>query len=194
MTRLASACTLKSARDNALLQIGFFGGMRRSELVAIKVEHVGWVPEGIEIMLPRSKTDQVGEGIIRAIPFSDGPCCPATALRAWLNAGDIEAGPVFRPISKWGVVAGAALGEGSVNDILAACAVLAGLDYVPDLSSHSLRRGMATSAYRAGADFRDIKKQGGWRHDGTVQGYIEEANRFTANAAGSLLRTRIKVS
>ncbi|SIR84753.1 Site-specific recombinase XerD [Janthinobacterium sp. TND4EL3] len=194
VTRLASACTLKSARDNALLQIGFFGGMRRSELVAIKVEHVGWVPEGIEIMLPRSKTDQVGEGIIRAIPFSDGPCCPATALRAWLNAGDIEAGPVFRPISKWGVVAGAALGEGSVNDILAACAVLAGLDYVPDLSSHSLRRGMATSAYRAGADFRDIKKQGGWRHDGTVQGYIEEANRFTANAAGSLLRTRIKVS
>ena len=36
------------------------------------------------------------------------------------------------------------------------------------LSSHSLRRGMATSAHRAGADFRDIKKQGGWRHDGTV--------------------------
>ena len=56
----------------------------------------------------------------------------------------------------------------------------------------SLRRGMATSAHRAGADFRDIKKQGGWRHDGTVQGYIEEASRFEENAAGSLLRTRIK--
>lgn len=56
----------------------------------------------------------------------------------------------------------------------------------------SLRRGMATSAHRAGADFRDIKKQGGWRHDWTVQGYIEEASRFEENAAGSLLRTRIK--
>ena len=99
---------------------------------------------------------------------------------------------MFRPISKWGVVADTALGEGSVNDVLAACAALAGLDYVPDLSSHSLRRGMATSAHRAGADFRDIKKQGGWRHDGTVQGYIEEASRFEDNAAGSLLRTRVK--
>ncbi|WP_257626432.1 hypothetical protein [Janthinobacterium sp. NKUCC06_STL] len=61
-----------------------------------------------------------------------------------------------------------------------------------DLSSHGLRRGMATSAHRAGADFHDSKKQGGWRHDGTVQGYIKEASRFEANAAGSLLRTRVK--
>jgi hypothetical protein len=66
------------------------------------------------------------------------------------------------------------------------------LDYVLDLSSHGLRRGMATSAHRAGADFHDSKKQGGWRHDGTVQGYIKEASRFAANAAGSLLRTRVK--
>jgi hypothetical protein len=165
--------------------------MRRSELVAIEVEHVGWAPEGIEIMLPRSKTDQQGEGIVKAIPYSDGPCCPAMALRAWLNAGGITAGPVFRPISKWGLVAGTALGVGSVNTILEDCATLAQLDYVLDLSSHSLRRGMATSAHRAGAYFRDIKKQGGWRHDGTVQGYIEEASRFEENAAGSLLRTRI---
>lgn len=102
------------------------------------------------------------------------------------------AGPVFRSISKWGTVASAALGVGSVNTILEDCATLVKLDYVLDLSSHSLRRGMATSAHRAGADFRDIKKQGGWRHDGTVQGYIEEASRFEENAAGSLLRTRLK--
>jgi hypothetical protein len=88
-------------------------------------------------------------------------------------------------------MASAALGVGSVNTILEDCATLAQLDYVPDLSSHS-RRGMATSAHRAGADFRDIKKQGGWRHDGTVQGYIEEASRFEENAAGSLLRARVK--
>jgi len=53
------------------------------------------------------------------------------------------------------------LGVGSVNTILEDCATLAQLDYVPDLSSHSQRRGMATSAHRAGADFRDITKQGG---------------------------------
>lgn len=61
-----------------------------------------------------------------------------------------------------------------------------------ELSSHSLGRGMATSVHRAGAEFRDIKKQGGWRHDGTVQDYIEEAGLFEENAAGSLLRSRVK--
>jgi hypothetical protein len=37
-----------------------------------------------------------------------------------------------------------------------------------------------------------LKNQGGWRHDGRVQGYIEEASRFEENAAGSLLHARIK--
>jgi site-specific recombinase XerD len=63
--------------------------------------------------------------------------------------------------------AGAALGASSVNAILAHRAAEAYLAYVPELSSHSLRRGMATTAHRTGADFRDIKRQGG-----TVQGYI----------------------
>ena len=35
VAQVASAGTLKAGRDNALLQIGFIGGMRRSELVAI---------------------------------------------------------------------------------------------------------------------------------------------------------------
>lgn len=143
-------------------------------------------------MLLRSKTDQLGEGIVKAIPYSAGPCCPATVLRAWLDAAGIGTGPVFRSISKWDVGGRIDLGVGSVNTVLENCATLAQLDYVPDLSSHSRRRGMATSAHRAGADFRDIKKQRGWRHDGTVQGYIEEASRFEENAAGSLLRARVK--
>ena len=83
-----------------------------------------------------------------------------------------------------------ALHEGSVNTILSARAEAAGLSYVPKMSSHSLRRGLATSAHRAGADFLEIKRQGGWRHDSTVHGYIEEARAFEENAAGSLLRRK----
>lgn len=192
MAALVSLDTLKAKRDNALLQVGFFGGFRRSELAGIAVEHLAWDAQGIVIAMPRSKTDQTGEGIVKAIPYSDGPCCPATVLRAWLNAGGVASGPVFRAITKWGVVGADALHPASVNVILADSAQLAKLGYVPELSSHSLRRGMATSAHRAGAEFRDIKKQGGWRHDGTVQGYIEEAEIFESNAAGSLLRSRVK--
>ena len=129
---------------------------------------------------------------MKAIPNSDGPCRPTTALRTWLDAAHITSGAVFRAISKWGVLGSDGLNPASVNAILAGAAQSAHLGYVPELSSHSLRRGMATSAYRAGADFRDIKKQRGWRHDGTVQGYIEEASLFEENAAGNLLRARVK--
>lgn len=190
VAHLASLDTLKARRDNALLQLGYFGGYRRSEIVSLDVTYVAWEPDGILITLPRSKTDQQGEGIVKAIPYGEGPCCPAAALRAWLDAAGIVSGPLFRPVSKWNEVGADALHAGSVNTILEACAKLIQLDYVPQLSSHSLRRGMATSAHRAGADFRDIKRQGGWRHDGTVQGYIEEAGRFEENAALALLRRK----
>jgi integrase len=190
VAHLASLDTLKARRDNALLQIGFFGGYRRSEVVSLDVANVAWESEGIVITLPRSKTDQEGEGIVKAIPYGDGPCCPATVLRAWLDAAAIVSGPLFRPVSKWKEVGTEALHAGSVNTILEVCAKMVALDYVPHLSSHSLRRGMATSAHRAGADPRDIKRQGGWRHDGTVQGYIEEAGQFEENAALSLLRRK----
>lgn len=87
----------------------------------------------------------------------------------------------------------AALHKGSVNTLLAARVEATGLLSVPLMSSHSLRRGLATSAYRAGADFLEIKRQGGWRHDGTVRGYIEEARAFEENAAGLLLRRKSSV-
>jgi integrase len=190
VAHLSALDTQKARRDNALLQIGFFGGYRRSELVSLQVEHIAWEPEGIVITLPRSKTDQRGEGIVKAVPFGDKHCCPPSALRAWLSAAGIASGPLFRTISRKDEVSPVPLHDASVNAILAAAAQAAGLDYVPDLSSHSLRRGMATSAHRAGAGFRDIKRQGGWRHDGTVLGYIEEAGLFEENAALALLRRR----
>ncbi|MEC5161377.1 MULTISPECIES: site-specific integrase [unclassified Janthinobacterium] len=190
VAQLAGLDTLKAKRDSALLQIAYFGGFRRSEIVSLDVSHLAWEREGLVITLPRSKTDQQGEGIVKAIPFGDGACCPARALRVWLAAAGIASGPLFRPLNQWGHLGERALGEGSVNAILEAGATLALLDYVPQLSSHSLRRGMATSAHRAGASFRDIKRQGGWRHDGTVHGYIEEAAQFEENAALSLLRRR----
>ncbi len=187
---LASLGTMKAIRDNALLQTGFFGAFRRSELVNIAVDDLEWEKEGVTIMLPRSKTDQTGEGIRKAIPFGGGQRCPVSALRMWLDQSKLTEGPIFRSISRWGHVGNSPLAPSSVNEILASAAELAGLSYVPELASHSLRRGMATSSYRAGAGIREIKRQGGWRHDGTVHGYIEEASKYEENAAGLLLGKR----
>jgi integrase len=189
---LVTQGTLKAIRDNALLQIGFFGGFRRSELVHIDMRDLDWDKEGLTIMLPRSKTDQTGEGIAKAIPHGSLPRCPVSALRTWLDQSKLTEGAVFRSVSRWGHIGTSPLDPASVNAILASAAELAGLSYVPELASHSLRRGMATSSYRAGAGIREIKRQGGWRHDGTVHGYIEEATRFQENAAGVLLGKQVK--
>lgn len=194
VTRLESNPSLIAIRNNALIQIGFFGALRRSELAALLVEELAWEPDGLVVTLTRSKTDQEGKGIIKAIPYGspDGICCPVKALKLWLEAANITSGPIFRRVTRWGVVGADPLYEGSINDILEACAKVAGLPYAPELSGHSLRRGLATSAHRCGADFQDIKRQGGWKHDGTVHGYIEEAGRFEANAALTLLRRKGK--
>ena len=60
-------------------------------------------------------------------------------------------------------------------------------DFVPDLSSHSFRRGLSTSAGREKVDFELIKKQGGWKSDATVWGYIEEGQQLTDNATTILM-------
>ena len=53
---------VKAARDRALLLVGFASAMRRSELVAVRVEHLTHLPNGVEIFLPSSKTDQEAQG------------------------------------------------------------------------------------------------------------------------------------
>ena len=189
VNHLASKAGLIAQRDNAVLQIAFFAALRRSELVALTVADLAWETEGLMITLPRSKTDQEGQGLVKAIPFGDpNGLCPATALKRWLAAAEITEGVIFRRVTRWGEVGDNALDAGSVNAILDANAKAAGLGQLTDLSSHSFRRGLATSAIRAGAAFADVKRQGGWKNDATVHGYIEEANRFVENAAGTLLK------
>jgi len=55
-------------RDRALLALGFAGAFRRSELVALEVDDLTEVPDGLRVRIRRSKTDQEGEGAEIAIP------------------------------------------------------------------------------------------------------------------------------
>jgi len=187
--------TLKNLRDQALIQIGYFGAFRRSELVGINVEDITWEPEGISIQLPRSKTDQTGEGMTRTIIKGTEKICPVTALEKWLTESGIETGHVFRSINRWGDIrdnledpSKNALYPGTVTDILKSIAKSSGLDFTDQLSSHSLRSGITTSAARENVNFRDIKKQGGWKSDSTVWEYIEAGQAFENNSSKIVLK------
>jgi integrase len=177
----------KTHRDRALIQVGFFGAFRRSELVSLQVADLDWVPEGLLITLPRSKTDPHGEGLTRALARGQGAVCPVRALKTWLTVAGIDQGPVFRPVNRWDQIQPRALYAGAVNVLLKETGEACGFDFTPELSSHSLRRGMASSAARAEVDFAAIQKQGGWRSEATVRDYIEEGRRFEDNATVTLL-------
>lgn len=71
----------KAARDRALLLLGFAGAFRRSELVSIQCQHLTAHDGGIEVLLPRSKTDQSAAGRTVFIPHANGDRCPVLALR-----------------------------------------------------------------------------------------------------------------
>ncbi|OES24439.1 site-specific integrase [Alteromonas macleodii] len=178
----------KKQRDIALLLTGFFGAFRRSELVAIQVRDLVWEPEGLIIRLPRSKTDQQATGLARALPFAGNPvCCPARAIKQWMDTADIATGPVFRPVNRWDQVQTKQLNPGAVNDLLKTLGRACQFDFVPELSSHSFRRGLSTSAGREKVDFELIKKQGGWKSDATVWEYIEEGQQLSDNATVILM-------
>src|SRR5919198_2642475 len=84
----------KGHRDRALLLLGFAGFLRRSELVALDVGDVVEVPEGLEVLVRRSQTDQLGEGAVLPIPWGrHAATCPVRAWRAWLQASNIVGGP-----------------------------------------------------------------------------------------------------
>lgn len=175
--------SLDALRNNALLQVGFFGAFRRSELVKIKFEEINFVPEGMEIIIPRSKTDQIGEGQISAIPYGDSIVCPVTALKNWCELAHIQSGFIFRAINRFGNMSESALTTQSVNLIIKSIAFACEFPQAEKFSSHSLRRGFATTASKKGAPFVSIMRHGRWRHEGTVLGYIEEGQRFEENAA-----------
>ena len=175
--------TLASLRNNALLQTGFFGAFRVSELTQIKVEDITFVPEGMEILIPRSKTDQNGEGQHCAIPYGDPLLCPASAIKVWCERANIQSGFIFREVDRHQNIGQTPLSSKSVGMILKTVAAVVGLPKAEEFSSHSLRRGFATTASRKGAPFVAILRHGRWRHEGTVLGYIEEGQRFETNAA-----------
>jgi len=164
----------KKLRDKAILLIGFSGGFRRSELVNIVYEDLEFVNEGVKIFIKRSKTDQSGEGSIKAIPYFDNEIyCPVKTLKNWLNEQKIKTGKIFNVSDK------------TIALIIKKYSNLAGFDS-NKYAGHSLRSGFATSAAEAGAEERSIMNMTGHKSTEMVRRYIKEANLFKNNALNKI--------
>ncbi|CAB4887346.1 unannotated protein [freshwater metagenome] len=74
-------------RDTALLLLGFAGAFRRSELADLECRDVRLHREdGLHIRLRKTKTDQEGRGVVRALPTTDfHATCPPCAYVRWVQ-------------------------------------------------------------------------------------------------------------
>ena len=168
----SSASKYKKLRDKSVILIGFSGGFRRSELVAITRDDIEFVKEGVKIFVKKSKSDQSGEGMVKAIPsFKYVEYCPVDHLKNWMieNKNDL----VF-PIS-----------DKNVALIIKKHALSAGLDE-KKYAGHSLRSGFATTTAEYGASERNIMAMTGHKSVDMVRRYIKEADLFKNNALNKL--------
>lgn len=167
---------IKAARDQALLLIGFASAMRRSELVAVRIEHLTHLVNGMEIFLPTSKTDQASQGRSVFIPSADSERCPVRALRNWLKVSEITEGFVFRAVSRHDRVARVGLSAQSVALVIKASVERVGGDSTK-FSGHSLRAGYCSSAAEKGLQPWQIREQTGHKSEVTLAKYIRPINR-----------------
>ena len=164
----------RKIRDKAILLIGFSGGFRRSELVDIEYEDIEFVSEGVKIFVKRSKTDQSGEGMTKAIPYFDNKdFCPVIALKNWIEIIELRNGKIFN------------ISDKNVALLIKKYANYAGLES-HRYAGHSLRSGFATSTAESGAEERSIMAMTGHKSTEMVRRYIKEANLFKNNALNKI--------
>ncbi len=94
---------LRAVRDRAVLVFGMACCLRRFELVALTVEALERVPEGLWVTVRHSRTDQEGRGAALAVLDERQPR-PVAPRAAWLKVAGITEGPVFRRLSRHGAL------------------------------------------------------------------------------------------
>jgi integrase len=173
---------LIGTRDRALLLIGFAGGFRRSELVALDWEDMEFGKEGLTVLVRRGKTDQEGQGRKIGIPYGrQAAHCPVRTLATWRDVAGGDRGPVFLPVDRHGNLGKMRLSDKAVARIVKRALPADRYD-TRQYAGHSLRAGLATAAALGGASERAIMNQTGHRSVTMVRRYIRDGSLFQENA------------
>ncbi len=172
--------TLTGLRDKVILVLGFTGAFRRSELVAVDIEHLSFEKECLLLRIPRSKTNQTGAGQHKAVFYSPyAQVCPVRLVERYVEAlaarTGRRSGPLLVNIRK---------GDHPTPDRLTAQSVdkvvkkYLGTGY----SSHSLRATFVTVSKLAGADDQEVMVQGGWKTTSMIRRYnrVNDVKRYNA--------------
>ena len=170
--KMVDACDLTSyqgQRDRAILLLGFAGALRRSEIVALDVNHLKVSDDGFVVTIAKSKTDQESRGQQIAIPReAESPYCPVQAVLDWMTLAGIEHSALFRRVTKGNHLTQDRLTDQSVARIIKKLAARSGL-IASQYAGHSLRSGFLTSAAHARASIFKMQAQSRHKFFGCVE-------------------------
>ena len=136
-------------RDRALLLVGFAGGLRRSELVALDVDDVERQPDGILLRLRAGTRQTRRASAIELVRQPEPETCAVRAAGDWLDRSGLSAGPLFRSINRHGQLGDGRMSDKAVALIVKRAAEGAGLDPAR-YAANSLRSGAAIERRLAG--------------------------------------------
>ncbi|MFT4262031.1 MAG: tyrosine-type recombinase/integrase [Nocardioides sp.] len=194
---------LASARDKALILLGYASALRPSELSNLRYDDLALHSSGLLITIRRSKTDQDAHGeIIAVAQGAHADTDPVNALIQWTklrglgNPGSLgtveihrrDAGSrfVFPQLPALGTERERQLSPNGVSEALQRRAKKAGLGHL-HISGHSLRAGHATTAAHNGASLDRIAAQTRHRRLATLlDHYIRPADALTRTTSRDL--------
>jgi integrase len=174
--------------NRSILLLGFGSACRRSEIAALNLGDIDVVPEGLILLIRKSKGDQEGKGrYVRVIKGIDIAYCPQQTYLEWLEIRKSLAVPseaVFVSLtnrSKFKRII-----PEVVARIVKTAALQIGLN--PKLfAGHSLRRGHVTVSGRAGVSPAEIQEQTGHKDMNTLMGYFEKDKSWEKASGRGLL-------
>ncbi len=174
-----AADRLIDVRNRALLGVAYDSLLRRSELVSLEVSDLlEDIDESATLLVRAGKTDPDQRGAMLYLARDT-----VRLVRAWLEAGGLGGGLLFRSVRKDGAVRGK-LDPSQVPRIYKRMARKAGLpdDVVDALAGHSTRVGPVQDMIACGIELPAILQSGRWKTTRMVQRYGE---RLLARRSGA---------
>jgi integrase len=155
--------TRAGRRDIALLLVGWYGAMRRSELAGIRRHHIDIDAHGAAITFGRTKASQDQSVVVPIARHATSRWCPVAILEAWLDqlaVVDNDTDTAWPWITKGDTYRAGmpAIGPAAIDGIVTRRTVQAGLADAASYSPHSLRSGFITEAKNRGLDEADIMR------------------------------------
>jgi integrase len=177
---------LKAKRDRAIVLLGFAAALRRSELADLHAEDLRLEKRGLIVTIRRSKSDQECVGAEIAVPYvPNRSLCTVRAVKTWLDASGITAGPLFRSFTLQRQMLETPIDGRDVANLVKKLATKARLD--GDFSGHSLRAGFATSAAAAKVSLDAIARTTRHKSLSVLMGYVRPAQAFDDVALSSMI-------